>query len=136
MIETINILLVDDDEVDIQSMQRAIKKAALPAQLHIARNGIEALENLTNIQAKAPLTDLIILDINMPKMNGLEFLSELRANPAYEQTKVIILTTSKFDQTRIHQLNLEVDKYLLKPIKSQELLQICQHLFPSMAEKL
>src|SRR5690242_3871396 len=87
--KTINILLVEDDEVEIQSIHRAINKTDLIVQLDVARDGIEALNHLSTL-----MPHLIIMDINMPKMSGIELLETLRKNPKINDAKIIILTTS------------------------------------------
>lgn len=81
----VNILLVDDDSVDVMNVQRAFKKNNITNPLFVAYNGVEALDLLrgTNgAQKPDPLPRIIMLDINMPKMGGLEFLKHLRADPA------------------------------------------------------
>lgn len=123
----INILLVDDDEVDIQSVQRALKKCTLPIKLRIARNGLEALQLLYGESQYTP-TQIIILDINMPKMNGVEFLQELHSQGGYDSTKIVVLTTSKYDKFKINATSVNVDKYLLKPVKIKDLVEACKPL--------
>ena len=78
----IQILLVEDDQVDIMNVKRAFSKKGIANPLHIASNGLEALDMLRGPNALDPLPQIILLDINMPKMNGLEFLRELRNDEA------------------------------------------------------
>ncbi len=115
-----NVLLVEDDEVDIMNMQRAFKKGNVTNHLYIANNGIEALEMLRGNSENFPSVPnqrrLILLDLNMPKMNGIEFLQTLRADPNLKQTPVVVLTTSNADRDRIDAYNSNVAGYLLKPI--------------------
>jgi CheY-like chemotaxis protein len=116
----VNVLLIEDDEVDVMNVQRAFKKGNVSNPLYIARNGIVALEMLrgtNNDFSKLPLQRrLIILDLNMPKMNGIEFLQVLRSDPRLKQTPVVVLTTSNADQDRIDAYNSNVAGYILKPI--------------------
>jgi CheY-like chemotaxis protein len=116
----LNILLVEDDEVDVMTVQRAFKKGNITNPLYIAANGIEALAMLRGVsgQAAAVPADrrIILLDLNMPKMNGLEFLQELRADPTIRQIPVVVLTTSNEEQDRVQAYNLNVAGYILKPI--------------------
>lgn len=116
----INILLVEDDEVDVMNVKRAFKKNNITNPLYIAGNGLEALEMLRSQENGSPKIPpqrrLILLDINMPKMNGLEFLHELRADPKLRTTPVIVLTTSDEDQDRIEAYSLNVAGYILKPV--------------------
>ncbi|MGB3757194.1 MAG: response regulator [Rivularia sp. (in: cyanobacteria)] len=116
----VNILLVEDDEVDIMNVERAFKKAAIKNPLYIARNGIEALVMLRGGNEKLLEVPnerrLILLDINMPKMSGLEFLQTIRADKALKFTPVVMLTTSNQDKDMIEAFDLNVAGYLLKPV--------------------
>ncbi|MEM7761929.1 MAG: response regulator [Cyanobacteria bacterium P01_G01_bin.67] len=116
----INILLVEDDEVDVMNVQRAFKKYKITNPLFIAGNGIEALEMLRSQNGQPPMVPesrrLILLDLNMPKMNGLEFLEELRKDERLKRSPVIVLTTSDEDKDRIEAYNLNVAGYILKPV--------------------
>ena len=116
----INILLVEDDEVDVMNVKRAFKKYRITNPLYTAGNGIEALRMLQpqdGAQPTVPQTRrLILLDLNMPKMNGLEFLHEIRNDEVLKRTPVIVLTTSDEDKDRIEAYNLNVAGYILKPV--------------------
>jgi CheY-like chemotaxis protein len=116
----INILLVEDDEVDIMNVKRAFKKYKISNPLFIAENGVEALAMLRSQNGQPPEVPenrrLILLDLNMPKMNGLEFLQELRKQEDLKRTPVIVLTTSDEDKDRIEAYNLNVAGYILKPV--------------------
>jgi CheY-like chemotaxis protein len=116
----INILLVEDDEVDVMNVQRAFRKNKITNPLYIAENGLEALAMLRSQDGKdpivPPLRRLILLDLNMPKMNGLEFLHQLRADSELKSTPVVVLTTSDEDRDRLEAYNLNVAGYLLKPV--------------------
>ncbi len=115
----LNILLVDDDEVDCMNVQRAFKKSNIANPLAIAHNGVEALDMLrgTNGCAKIePTPKIILLDINMPKMNGLEFLRELRADKDLHSISVFVMTTSNDEKDRFEAYNNNVAGYIIKPI--------------------
>lgn len=116
----INILLVEDDEVDVMNVKRAFKKYRITNPLYVAGNGIEALKMLNPHNGKSPEVPknrrLILLDLNMPKMNGLEFLHKIREDDALKRTPVIVLTTSDEDKDRIEAYNLNVAGYILKPV--------------------
>ena len=116
----INILLVEDDEVDVMNVRRAFKKNKITNPLYTAENGLEAISLLRSQdgnRAKIPAERrLILLDLNMPKMSGLEFLHELRADPKLKATPVIVLTTSDEDKDRVEAYNLNVAGYILKPV--------------------
>ncbi len=111
----LNILLVEDDEVDVMNVQRAFERNQMTSSLFVAGNGIEALEML---RGKGIPKDrrLILLDLNMPKMNGIEFLEALRADPELSSTPVVVLTTSNDDQDKFDAYNFNVAGYLLKPV--------------------
>lgn len=91
--KTVNVLLVDDDEVDIMGVKREFKKSDFSNPVVVANNGLEALEKLRDGSVAHPC--MVLLDLNMPKMNGLEFLSEVRQDPTLKEMIVFVLTTSK-----------------------------------------
>ncbi|HET9931309.1 MAG TPA: response regulator [Polyangiaceae bacterium] len=111
----LNILLVEDDKVDVKNVERALKRNNISNPLFVASNGLEALRMLRD--GTVPGTRrLILLDLNMPKMNGIEFLRELRADPALAHSNVVVLTTSNDDQDKLAAYDLHVAGYLLKPV--------------------
>ena len=111
----LNILLVEDDEVDVMNIRRAFKKGNISNPLFVAGNGLEALEMLRGDEV--PRTRrLVLLDLNMPRMNGIEFLRELRADPELSPTPVVVLTTSDAERDKVEAYNLHVAGYLLKPV--------------------
>ncbi len=114
-----NILLVEDDEVDVMNVKRAFKKNHINNPLYMASNGLEALVLLRG-NGNPPVIPrerrLILLDLNMPKMNGIEFLRELRADPELKRIPVIILTTSNEDRDKVEAYNMNVAGYILKPV--------------------
>jgi len=114
----VNFLLVEDDEVDIMNVQRAFSRSQIDNPLYIANNGLDALDMLrgTDSTAVPEHRRLVLLDINMPKMNGLEFLQELRQDEALKSTPVVVLTTSDADQDRLEAYRLNVAGYILKPV--------------------
>jgi CheY-like chemotaxis protein len=120
---TLNILLVVDDEVDVMNVQRSFKKNNISNPLYLAGNGVEALEMLRN--GSVPTQNrLILLDINMPKMNGIEFLRELRADAALQSSPVVVLTTSNDDKDRMETYQLNVAGYLLKPVTFSSFVEL------------
>lgn len=115
----INILLVEDDEVDVMNVQRAFKKSSIDNPLYLASNGLEALSILRGRNNKINIPQgrrLILLDLNMPKMNGIEFLRELRADEALQAIPVIVLTTSNEDKDKVEAYKFNVAGYILKPV--------------------
>jgi CheY-like chemotaxis protein len=116
----LNILLVEDDEVDVMTVQRAFKKGNISNPLYVAGNGIEALAMLRATPEQSSYIPaerrIILLDLNMPKMNGIEFLQELRADSTIRHIPVVVLTTSNEEQDRVRAYDFNVAGYLLKPI--------------------
>ena len=111
----LNILLVEDDEVDVMNVQRAFQKNHISNPLFIAGNGEEALERLRGGEIPRERR-MVLLDLNMPRMNGIEFLRALRADPELQHTSVVVLTTSNDERDKIDAFNLNVAGYLLKPV--------------------
>ena len=111
------ILLVEDDRVDIMTVQRALKKTDISNPLCVARTGVEALGMLRGegYPKLEPTPSLILLDLNLPKMGGIEFLKELRADPELSAMQVIVLTSSNEPSDRDAALKYEVDDYIVKP---------------------
>ena len=121
-----NILLVEDDEVDVMNVQRAFKKNNITNPLYIAGNGMEALLMLrgnSNQYSIPRERRLILLDLNMPKMNGIEFLRELRADLELKPIPVIVLTTSNEDRDKVEAYNLNVAGYILKPVTFSQFVE-------------
>lgn len=111
----LNILLVEDDEVDVMNVRRAFEKNRILNPLHVASDGLKALEMLRSNSVPAGRR-MVLLDLNMPRMNGIEFLRELRADPVLKPIPVVVLTTSNDDRDRIEAYNFNVAGYLLKPV--------------------
>jgi hypothetical protein len=124
----INILLVEDDEVDVMNVKRAFKKVNITNPLYLASNGLEALAILRGEDgqpAKIPAERrLVLLDLNMPKMGGIEFLQELRSDPQLRTIPVVVMTTSNQDQDRVEAYNLNVAGYILKPMTFANFLEM------------
>ena len=114
-----SVLLVEDDIFDTMMAEKSFAKFSVPHELHTAFNGEEALDLLlgrNGVEALRPLPEVILLDLNMPRMNGHEFLAELRANPEIQHIPVFITTTSGMDVDRLKAEDLGVSGYILKPL--------------------
>jgi CheY-like chemotaxis protein len=113
-----NILLVEDDQLDVINVQRTLAKINLTHKLHIAKNGEEAMALLKGdgVEKITPIPDIILLDINMPKMDGLELLSILRKDPELKDIKVFIITTSNDEFDRESSQKMGISGYLVKPL--------------------
>jgi CheY-like chemotaxis protein len=116
------ILLVEDDRVDVMTVQRALKKINISNPLHVARTAVEALAMLRGQADRAisPPPALILLDLNLPKMSGIEFLKELREDPRLKSLSVIVLTSSDEPRDRAAAFQYDVEDYIIKPQSFQE----------------
>ena len=113
---TVNILLVEDDEVDVMAIKRAFRELKIANPLFEARDGVEALEMLRGTAGREPIMHplLILLDLNMPRMGGLEFLDELRKDPDLHRSMVFVMTTSAAEEDRVRAYNHNIAGYVLK----------------------
>ena len=113
-----SILLVEDDQMDIMNVQRELRKHNIDVPLHVARNGREALNLLRgeNGQARIAKPSVVMLDLNMPRMNGLELLETLRSDPEFVGLNVFITTTSDLETDRLKAQDLAVSGYIIKPL--------------------
>jgi CheY-like chemotaxis protein len=106
----VTILLVEDDDVDVKALVRAFERLKIANPIVIARDGVEGWEKLQEV----PRPYLIILDINMPRMNGIELLRKIRADERYRDSIVFVLTTSSDEQDKFEAYNLNAAGYMLK----------------------
>ena len=104
------------------NVQRAFKKNNILNPLYVAHNGLEALELLRGNKVPNERR-LIPLDLNMPKMNGLEFLREVRNDPELRSLTVIVLTTSADERDKVEAYNLNVAGYIVKPVTFQSFVE-------------
>jgi CheY-like chemotaxis protein len=111
----LNIVLVDDDDVDVMNVQRAFAKSKISSPIYTASDGIAALELLRSGRVPSDRR-LVLLDLNMPRMNGIELLRALRADPDLRSTPVVVLTTSNDERDKVEAYALNVSGYLLKPV--------------------
>lgn len=118
----VSLLIVDDDDIDATALKRALHKLKLLNPLYRATDGIEAIELLR--AGKVPKPYIILLDINMPRMNGLEFLETLRADPELTHAIVFVLTTSKSDEDIMAAYREHVAGYLLKQRMDSDFMQV------------
>jgi len=114
--KTVHILLVEDDDIDAEAVMRAFRRNKVANPFHIARDGLVALDMLRghNGQEKLPRPFLILLDLNMPRMSGIEFLGELRSDPDLRNSLVFVLTTSKRDEDIVSAYDKNIAGYLVK----------------------
>lgn len=118
----VSLLMIEDDDIDATSLKRALHKLKLLNPVYRARDGLEGLELLRSNVVPAPY--IILLDLNMPRMNGLEFLEALRSDSLLTQTIVFVLTTSKSDEDITEAYREHVAGYLLKQRMDDDFLQV------------
>jgi CheY-like chemotaxis protein len=111
----LNILLVDDDEVDVIIVKRAFSSARLTNRLFVAHDGDEALAALRDGTWPRERR-IMLLDLNMPRMNGIELLREIRNDPELKGLIVIVMTTSTDERDRVEAFQLNVSGYIVKPV--------------------
>ena len=120
------ILLVEDDAVDVMTVKRCFKQLKIPNQLFVASNGEEAMLMLSSPEMAIPC--IILLDINMPKMNGLELLYYLKNSPYLKKTPVVMLTASREESDVARCYELGVAGYMVKPVEYQQFVEIIELL--------
>ncbi len=123
---TVNILLVDDDKVDRMAVRRSFRELKIANPVIEASNGIEALERLRgeNGYEQVPSPCLILLDLNMPRMGGIEFLEVLRSDPALRRMVVFVMTTSAAEEDRMQAYDKNVAGYILKQRLGQDFIEL------------
>jgi len=128
--ESIEILMVEDSEGDIRLAQIALKKAKLINTLHVVKDGETALNFLQKRgdHKDAPKPDLILLDLNLPKLNGHEVLREIRSNPELKTIPVVVLTTSDADEDILKSYELQASCYITKPVDLNKFMDVVQNI--------
>jgi CheY-like chemotaxis protein len=114
----VQVLLVDDNPGDVRLTQEAFREMAEALKLHVASDGVEALSFLRRegAYASSPRPDLILLDLDMPRMNGPETLARIRADASLKLIPVVILTTSDAEADIVKSYDLNANLYLTKPV--------------------
>lgn len=128
MVKTAVILLVEDDPADIELTQYTIAKSKILVDLQVVGDGVEALTFLRREgkYADAPRPDLIFLDLNMPRMDGRTFLSEMRADHDLKMIPVVVLTTSATDEDILKSYQLGANCYITKPVGLPEFTRVVE----------
>jgi len=116
------ILLVEDDQVDAMTVKRALKDIKVTNRLDIVNDGEAALTFLKNPENEKP--GIILLDLNMPRMNGIEFLKIAKKDKSLKKIPVVVLTTSKEDQDKVDSFNLGVAGYMIKPVDYRKFVEV------------
>ena len=116
------ILLVEDDQIDVMSVKRALKDLKVTNRLDVTSNGEETLEFLNEPQNELPC--VILLDINMPKMNGIEFLRIIKQEDRLKIIPVVVLTSSREEQDKLDSFGLGIAGYMLKPADYNKFVEV------------
>jgi len=121
--KVIHILLVEDDDIDIMNVKRAFKKNNVQNPLTVAEDGLKALEMLKSLKANnEPVPKIILLDLNMPRMGGIEFLTELRKDEDLKDISVFVMTTSSEETDIVDAYRLNVAGYIVKPLSIEQFI--------------
>lgn len=121
-----NILLVEDDAVDAMTVERALKELNVTNELVVKGNGEEALRYLRDKATPRPC--IIILDLNMPKMNGIELLRALKQDEHLRRIPAIVLTTSTGEQDRFQTFDMSVAGYMIKPVGYPQFVDVVRNI--------
>lgn len=126
--KTLNILLVEDDDGDAKAVKRTFNKARIANPIYRAVDGVEALDMLrgSNGVETVPSPFILLVDINMPRMNGIQLIEEIRRDPDLNKHIVFVLTTSKNEEDKTKAYNLNVAGYILKETAGQDFLGLLE----------
>ena len=124
----IQVLLIEDDPQDVEITKEVMELSKMKININVVNNGVEALSYMRreNGYTKAIRPDLILLDLNMPKMNGTEFLDEIKKDVDFKMIPVVVLTTSKADEDIIKSYKLGASCYITKPVGLDQFQQVVQ----------
>jgi len=122
----LTILLVEDDDGDAKAVERAFRRAKVANPIVRAVDGVDALEKIrgSNGQPRVPSPYLLLVDLNMPRMNGIQLISALREDPQLHQLIVFVLTTSKSDEDKMAAYDLNVAGYIVKETAGMDFLNL------------
>jgi CheY-like chemotaxis protein len=125
----LEILLVEDNQADVVLTKRALKSGKVLHNLHVANDGEAALAFLRDVEyGKAPRPDLVLLDLNLPKVNGREVLAKIKSNEALASIPVVVLTTSKADEDVMIAYELHANSFITKPVDWPQFMNVIQHI--------
>ena len=122
----IEILLVEDNPGDVRLTLEALRDSKVRNNLHVARDGVEALEFLRRTDAVRP--DLILLDLNLPRKDGREVLAEIKADPLLKTIPVVVLTTSRAEQDVLRSYELQANCYITKPVDLDQFITVVKSI--------
>ncbi len=125
-VRPVDILLVEDNPGDVRLTKEALRDAKVLNEIFVAKDGVEAMEFLHRKGrfSQAPLPDMILLDLNLPRKDGREVLAEIKQDPNLKHIPVVVLTTSKADEDIIKTYNLHANAYITKPVDLNRFAEI------------
>jgi two-component system, chemotaxis family, response regulator Rcp1 len=128
--EGIEILLVEDNPGDVRLTKEALKDAKILNNLSVAADGMDALMFLRRCEpyGEAPRPDLILLDLNLPKMSGQEVLAAIKADQSLKRIPVVILTSSSAEQDIMKSYNLHANCYITKPVDLDQFVEVVKSI--------
>ncbi|MFF4194688.1 response regulator [Nonomuraea sp. NPDC001831] len=126
----IDVLLVEDDQGDVLLTREAFDLNKVRNRLNVVNDGEQAMAYLRRegAYAGAPRPDLILLDLNLPRMNGLEVLSEVKADAVLRTIPVVILTTSEAEEDILHSYRLHANAYVAKPVDFEQFIRVVRQI--------
>lgn len=126
MVQSAHILLVEDDAGDVELTRYMIKKSKILVKLHVVTDGLEAMAFLRREGkfAEVPFPDLILLDLNLPGMDGREVLAEIKADPQLKSIPVVVLTTSQLDEDVVKSYCLGANCFITKPVGLEQFAKV------------
>jgi CheY-like chemotaxis protein len=129
-VATIDVLLVEDDPGDVLMTREAFADYKIRNTLHVVTNGVEAMTFLRKEgeYAEAPTPDLILLDLNLPKMDGREVLAAVKDDPALRSIPVVVLTTSEAEEDVVRSYSLHANAYVTKPVDFERFVSVVQQI--------
>ena len=126
-VDYIEILLVEDNQGDVLLTKRALKSGKVLHNMHVASDGEAALTYLHDVEyGQAPRPDLILLDLNLPKVSGREVLKKIKSNEALASIPVVVLTTSKADEDILKTYQLHANSFITKPVDWPQFMKVIQ----------
>jgi CheY-like chemotaxis protein len=128
--EVIHVLLVEDDPGDVLMTREAFEDHKVANTLHVVGDGVEALQFLRHEGAYAdvPTPDLVLLDLNLPRMDGREVLAQLKSDPELCRIPVVVLTTSEAEEDVLRSYSLHANAYVTKPVDFDRFVQVVQQI--------
>jgi CheY-like chemotaxis protein len=126
----IEILLVEDDEGDVLLTTEALEASKITNNMHVARNGEEALRFLRRSEGytDAPRPDIVLLDLNLPRVDGREVLKEIKDDPDLRRIPIVVLTTSEAEEDILRSYDLHANAYVTKPVDFERFLKVIQSI--------